>query len=149
MAELFFQGLYNDIIGGNFTSSADVRIILVMTNTTCDTEEDAATMSAFTTIDEADGVGYVEIDLANVTLAYDSTNNRLELNGDADVWTTASSLGACSRDVQGFVVYRYVDGTDANDVPWMYSDEGGFPYTPAGGDAAFTPNSEGIIQVGP
>ena len=149
MAEVFFQGLYDDIVAGNFKSSADARVILVMTSTTCDTEEDSQNMADFTTIDEADGVGYVELDLANVAVAYDATNNRLELTADAGVWTAASSLGACTRDLQGWVLYRYVDGTDANDVAWMYSDEGGFPYTPAGGDATFTPNSEGIIQIGP
>ena len=145
MAQVVYQGFYDDILGGAVTAAADLRVILVMTNTTCDTQEDAQNMSDFTTIDECDGAGYAELDLASITAAYDSTNDRLEFDAaDGDMDGGSGAIAAATRDVQAYVIKRYVDGTDANDVPWVYRDIG--PYTLAGGAFDFAWNAEGIGQ---
>jgi len=146
MGQVMFRGFTDDVLAGAAISAADLRVILVMTNTTCDTEPDVQTMSGFTTIDECDGVGYAELDLASVAAAWDATNNRLEWDAtDGDMDGGGGSIAAATRDVQGYVIYRYVDGTDANDVPWGYRDIG--PYTMAGGPFDFVWNAEGIAQL--
>jgi len=55
------------------------------------------------------------------------------------------SIALSTRDVTGYVIKRYVDGTDANDVPWGYRDIG--PYSLSGGPFDFTFNTEGILQI--
>jgi len=76
MGFVIHRGFHDDLAAGNVTGSADLRIILVMSNTTCDTETGAQTMSDFTTIDECDGAGYAELDLAGVTSAWDASGWR-------------------------------------------------------------------------
>lgn len=147
MAQVVYQGFHDDLEAGNVTDGADIRCMAVMTNTTTDTEEDAQTLSDFTTIDEVDGVGYAQADLANVTVTYDATNNRLinidcddfDLDGGSDIVQT------CSRDVERLVFYRYVDGTDANDVPWFSIDIG--PFTPQGGSFDVTVHASGLFYI--
>ncbi len=146
MAQIVYRGYADDVLAGNAISGADLRIILVMTSTTCDTEHDAQDFADFTTIDECDGVGYAELNLASVAAAWDAANNRLEWDADdGDMDGGGGSIAAASRDVQGYVIYRYVDGTDANDVPWGYQDIG--PYTLSGGTFDFAFDAEGIFQL--
>jgi hypothetical protein len=148
MAQIVFRGFSDDMIAGNAIAAADLRVLLVMTNTTVDTEHDVQTLSGFTTLDECDGVGYARLDLASVAGAWDATNNRYEWDADdGDMDGGTNSILASTRDIQGFVIYRHVDGTDANDVPWVYSDTGGFPFTTGGGSFDFTWDTEGLIQV--
>jgi hypothetical protein len=151
MATVWFQGFYDDLLAGN-VAAADIRSILVMTDTTCDTEEDSQTMSDFTTIDECDGVGYAELDHTVSSSAYDATDDRWEIAvaGSQDYDGGSGSISGATRNVQGHVVYRYVDGTDANDVPWLYSDDpAAFPFTPTGGAAEFTSHGDGFIIIEP
>ena len=143
---MIYQGFYDDLMGGSFTGAPDCRVYLLMTNTTCDTELDAQTMSDFTTIDECDGAGYVQLDLLTGTTAYDVANDRLEYDAaDGDMDGGSSIIAAASRDVSMYLVKRYVDGTDANDVPWFAKEIG--PYTLAGGAFDFTWNAEGLLQI--
>ena len=145
MAQVIYQGFFDDVAAGNVTSSADLRAMLLMANTTTDTEEDAQTMSDFTTIDEADGVGYAALDIAGVSVAYDSTNNRLVIDGTDDDFESGG-IDTCSRNVTRVLIKRYVDGTDANDVPWSSIDIG--PYSPGGGTFDVTWNTTGILYIG-
>ena len=122
--------------------TSDIRVLLVMSNTTADTEQDAATISAFTTLDEYDGANIVRKALAGEVVNEDDPNNRAELTADAVTWT---ALGAGTRQGVGMVVYKF--GTDDTDsVPILYIDTGGFPFTGNGGNVVFTPNAEGIAQ---
>ena len=147
MAQEVYQGFYDDLEAGNVTDSTDARAMLVMSNTTTDTEEDAQTLSDFTTIDECDGTGYAELDLASLSVAYDSTNDRLVIDAaDGDFDGGGDTVGASTRDITRILVYRYVDGTDANDVPWFSIDVG--PYAPVGGAIDVTWNSTGIAYIG-
>jgi hypothetical protein len=123
----------------------DVRVILVMSDTTADTDQDAATIAAITTLDEYDGSGYAEIDGANLTVAEDAPNNRAEITIDAGNFGTTVGVG--TRQAVGAVAYAFVDGTPGNDWPIAFIDSGGFPFDGNGGQINFTPNAEGLLQV--
>jgi hypothetical protein len=149
MTQVIYQGFYDDLAAGNVTSSADLRVMAVMSDTTIATagQEDAQTLSDFTDMDECDGVGYAQHDIANVAVAYDSTDNHLVIDGDdGDLDGGTDIIQASSRNVTRYMVYRYVDGTDANDVPWMSEAVG--PFTLTGGPFDILWNSAGILYLG-
>lgn len=121
----------------------DIRVMLVMTNTTADTQEDVTTISAFTTLDEYDGANYVRKACANQTATADNANNRGEFDFDDFTWT---SLGAGTRQAQAAVIYRHVTN-DTDSVPLAFVDTGGFPFSGNGGNVTYTVNVEGAIQT--
>ncbi len=124
-------------------AGADIRAIIVMTNTTADTERDVATISAFTTLDEMDGAAYVRKALANQVWNEDQPNDRSEFDADDVTWT---ALGAGTRSMAGIIIYRHVtDDTDS--VPICYIDTGGFPLAATGTDFIAQWNAEGIAQA--
>lgn len=118
-------------------------MLLVMTNTTADTDQDAATISAIGTLDEMDGANYVRKTLAAEAFAEDLVNNRGEFQFTAPVW---AALGAGTRQVAAAVLFKFVTN-DADSIPIAYIDTGGFPFTPGGGNFTFTPNAEGALQI--
>lgn len=111
-------GLINGSIDLN---TDDIRVRLCMTNTTCDTEVDAIdNLSDYTTIDPCDATGYADVALVSETVAADDSNNRADFSANDAVF---SGLGGdATRDIQGTLVYKYVDGTNANDVPIVFID---------------------------
>ncbi len=122
----------------------DIRVALVMSNTTADTEDDVNLMNGFSTLDEMDGANYVRKALASEAINEDAGNDRAEFDADNVTWT---ALGAGTREVTGMIVYKHVtDDTDS--VPPAYIDSGGFPFTAGGGDVTINWNVEGIIQLG-
>ena len=123
----------------------DIRAILVMSNTTADTDQDAATLSAIGTLDEYDGSGYSRPDLGATTVTEDDTNNRSEV--DVGDFTFGATVAAGTRQAVGMVYYVNVDGTAANDYPVAYVDTGGFPFDGNGGAINVTVNTEGLLQV--
>lgn len=122
----------------------DIRVMLVMTNTTADTQTTAATLSAITTLDEYDGSGYVRKALTGEIVNQDDPNSRAEFDADDVTWT---ALGAGTRSAQAVLLYRHVDGTAANDQPIAFIDTGGFPIAGNGGDLTIAWNAEGILQA--
>ena len=145
MAYLVHKAARTALVAGQLTGSPDIRAMLVMTNTTADTEEDAASLAAFTTLDEYDGSGYARIDLASVAMASDDVNNRHELTAALGSFGTA--VGAGVRNAAGVLYYLHVDGTAANDKPIAFNDTGGFPQNGAGGKWELTPSAEGLLQI--
>lgn len=124
----------------------DVRIMLCMSNTTADTDQDAGTISAIGTLDEYDGSGYSRAALAAQSVVRDDANNRAEITATSPV-SFGTTVAAGTRNAVGALVYRHVDGTAANDQPIAWIDTGGFPLN--GGGAAFelAINAEGLLQV--
>lgn len=121
----------------------DLRGKLCMSNTTADTEADAASLSAITTIDEYDGTGYTELDFASVAVNTDTANDRAEI--DYADGTFGATVGAGTRNWVGILYYVRVDGTAANDYPVAWVD-----LTAAngnGGAVNLTVNAEGLLQV--
>lgn len=123
-------------------SGLDVRVILVMTNTTADTEEDTDFIGNFSTLDECDGTNYARQQCASQTVTQDNTNDRSEFSHNVITW---SSLGAGTRQNQAAIYYAHVTN-DTDSYPLFYIDSGGFPFDGNGGDVTLTPNAEGLAQ---
>lgn len=124
------------------SGGSDIRALLVMTNTTADTETNVNTLSGFTTLDEMDGANYARIALSGEVVNEDSGNNRAEFDASDITW---SNLGAGTRQVQAVIIYKHV-GADSSNVPIAFIDTGGFPFSANGGNVTIQWNAEGIIQ---
>lgn len=133
-----------ELVKGNLDfDGQDYRLLLVMSNTTADTEQDAKFVDDLTTLDEYDGSGYIRKALASEAVAQDDANNRGEFTADPVTW---SSLGVGTRQAVAAVLIRHVtDDTDS--ILIAYIDSGGFPWDGNGGDVTWTPNAQGILQA--
>lgn len=113
----------------------DMRVILVMTNTTIDTQNDGIVNTAnFTTLDEMDGAGYARQALANEAVNKDDANDRAEFDAD-DVAFGALSNG--TRQIQGWLIHEHITN-DASSVPLASADFSG-PINPGGSSLTSTP----------
>ena len=119
----------------------DIRCLLVMSNTTADTDQDAENIADIGTLDEDDGANYVRKAAANEAQSQDDPNNRLELSFDPITW---SALGNGTRNVVGLVIYQHVTN-DADALLIAYVDIG--TIAPGGADLTVTNNAQGIIQI--
>jgi len=124
----------------------DARVLLAMSNTTADTDQDALTISGIGTLDEYDGSGYSRAQIAAQAVTRDDPNNRAELSGTSPI-SFGATVGAGSRSAAGAVVYAHVDGTAANDWPIAWIDTGGFPINGGGGPFQIAINAEGLLQA--
>lgn len=121
----------------------DLRIRLCMSNTTADTDQDAASLAAIGTIDAYDGSGYADIDATLVGVASDLAADRAEIDyADA---TFGAAVGAGSRQWVGLMYYVRVDGTTANDYPVAWKDL--TPNNGNGGALNLTVNADGLLWV--
>lgn len=144
MADFCYTRAKRDIaLGDIHFDTDDMRVLLVMTNTTTDTEEDKTFIDQFTTLDEFDGAGYSRGALGNEAVNEDTTNDRAEFDADN---LTFSSISAGTRNIQAAVVYKHVSN-DTDSVPVLFIDSGGFPFTANGGDLVLSWNAEGIAQI--
>jgi len=124
-------------------AGADARILLAMTNTTFDTEQDDTFVGDTTTPDEYDGAAYVRKNLANQAVNDDAPNDRGEFDADDFTWI---ALGAGTRQAQGMVLFIFITSDAASPlVAWI--DSGGFPFSGNGGNVTVTWNAEGIVQT--
>lgn len=107
--------------GGLDLDTHDIRVMLLMTNTTADTQQDSIDqISDITTLDECDASGYARVALTGEVVSEDTTDN--EAVFDANDASFTGLGGNATRDIQGALVYRHVDGTSANDVPLFFVD---------------------------
>lgn len=146
MASFVYSDFKRAILAGEINMGSggnDIREMLVMTNTTADTQEDSKFISDFTTLDEYDGANYARKAYANEAVAVDNPNNRGEFDAD-DV--TYTSLGAGTRQAQARVIYKHV-GADSANLVIAFVDTGGFPFTGNGGNVVVTMNVEGLLQA--
>ncbi len=120
-----------------------LRALLVMTNTTADTDTTAKFVGDFGTLDEHDGAAYARQTVVHTAPAIDAPNSRVEVAATASVW---SSLGAGTRDAQAAVLFKFVTN-DADSPVLVYYDSGGFPFTASGADFTVNWNAEGIVQL--
>jgi len=120
----------------------DFRIVLVMSNTTADTEDDTNLMNGFTTLDEFDGATYTRQELAGDALNEDSANNRAEYDANDTSFTT---VGAGTRQVVGALLIKHItDDTDS--VPLAYYNGTGFPFSANGSTVTLVWDLQGILQ---
>lgn len=124
MASVVYNDFKRGLLSGEYdlhTAGDDIRVKLLMTNTTADTEVDAINqVSDFTTLDVCDATSYADQALASEAVTADDTD-------DEGVFDAADSSftglgGNATRDIQGALVYKYVDGTAANDIPLFFVD---------------------------
>jgi len=90
-----------------------IKAILVMSNTTADTDIDSDTVSAVGTLDESDDGGYTRQALANTTKTVNDTDDRAEFDADDIVFDGMN--GGATRDYVGVLVYKEI--TDDTDSP--------------------------------
>lgn len=145
MASQVYNEAKRAILAGEIDfDTDDIRVQLLMTNTTADTENDAIVdLADFTTLDEMDGANYAVKALTTEAVNKDDTNDRAEFDAD-DVTYTA--LGNGTRNVQGALIYKHVDGTDANDLV-LFWVEFASSQAPGGNDFTITWDAEGILQL--
>ncbi len=124
---------------------SDLRMLLVMTNTTADTEQDTALISAFTTLDEYDGTGYSRAALASEAVTRDDPNNRAEFGATSPV-SFGTTVAAGTRSAQAAILYKHV-GADSANIPIAFIDSGGFPLNGGGGPFELAINAEGLLQA--
>lgn len=124
--------------------AGDIRALLVMSNTTADTDQDADNIADIGTLDEYDGSGYSRATLTGEVVNRDDANNRAEF--DVADFTFGATVAVGTRNAVGFVVYRHVTN-DADAILIAYIDSGGFPTNGGGGAFNVTVNAEGLIQI--
>lgn len=120
----------------------DIRVALLMENTTADTEEETALMNAFTTLDEMDDGSYGRKTLASQSVAIDTVNNRVEFDCEDLTWT---ALGNGTRNVQGMLFFKFVTA-DADSIPLFFL-EFASSQSPGGSDFVVTIDAEGALQI--
>lgn len=131
------------LLNGDLDFAAnDMRILLVMTNTTADTEQDAQFVGSITTLDEMNGTNYARQALGSEAVNEDAANNRAEFDATDAVFT---NLGAGTRNVAGIVLYKHV--TNDADSPLVAYIDDGFPYVANGATLTIQWNAEGILQA--
>lgn len=122
---------------------ADVRVLLAMTNTTFDTEQDDEFVGDTTTPDEYDGANYVRKALGSQTVTDDAANDRAEFDAADIQWV---ALGAGTRQAAGMVALIHITD-DAASFLVCWIDSGGFPFSGNGGNVDVAWNAEGILQT--
>jgi len=125
----------------NGLSGKDVRVLLVMTNTDCDTLAEASInfVSSFT-LDEHDGSGYVRKQLTE-SFSRDDANVRSEFTASAVTWT---ALGAGTRAIEGVLMFVFITDDTAS-VPLAFYDTNNISSN--GGDITFTADAQGLLQL--
>ncbi len=101
-------------------AAGDIRVMLVMTATTCDTEFDKITLTGagpFTNIDEFDGSGYTAggVALTSQSVALTLVPDRRVKVDALDV--NFGTLDTGTRDIQGYLVYDF-----DSDTPILFDD---------------------------
>ncbi len=139
---------YHLLRGAVGLGTCNCKVLLVMTNTTADTDQDAQLLNNITTLDEFDGSGYTKggSALASQVLSEDDPNDRGEFTANA---LTFATLGAGTRQIQGALLYGCSGGaiSTGNSLAIAFIDTGGFPISANGGDITITWNAEGILQA--
>ena len=125
------------------TLTGDVRAILVMSNTTADTETDSEFIGSITTLDQYDGAGYARVALTTEAWAAVLATDRFKFSADAIVFP---SLSVGTRQCVGLLLYLHVTN-DADSKALMYIDGTGFPFDGNGANVTFTPHADGIMYT--
>ena len=144
MASQVYNAAKKGLLDGSIDlDTDDIRAILVMANTTGDTENDTKVyVGDLTTLDEHDGANYVRKALANEAVNKDDANDRAEFSADDVTW---SSLGAGTRNCVGLILYKHV--TNDADSPLIAYVEFASPVTNDGSNFTVQWNAEGILQA--
>ncbi len=114
------SALANILNGTIDLNTSDIRAKLLMTNTTCDTEIDAINnVDDYTTLDVCDATGYADVALTTEIVTANDADDRGDFDTASDIVFSGLS-GDATRAFQGILLYKYVDGTAANDIPLAF-----------------------------
>ncbi len=142
MASLFNNFAKSRFADGTFEwDTNDMRILLVDSTTTVDTEANVTSLSGYTTLGELSGTGYARKSLTGRTVVTDQANNRSELDAD-DVLFTNIDAGTTI----GMLIFKFVDGTAANDQPIAFS-QFSVPIVTNLGNLTLPFDVEGLLQL--
>lgn len=140
-SKLNLPGMQDLLDGTSNWLTSDYRARLLMTNTTADTENNKATLSAYTTLDSFDGSGASTVALTTEAVNVDSGNNRIELDAD-DV--AFGALGNGTRQIQGVLLFDF-NTNDADSVGFVFI-EFSSTVNPGGATVTVVWDVEGIVQ---
>lgn len=144
MASLVYNNFMDLLLKGDIDmveGQDDLRVALLMSNTTADTEEEVTLMNGFSTLDEMDGANYDRKTLASQAVNLDGTNDRVEFDCEDLTW---SSLGNGTRAVQGMLLLKHVTN-DTDSIPLAFI-EFSSTQNPGGSDFTVQINAEGLLQ---
>jgi hypothetical protein len=142
MATKVFNSAKERLLNGGLNLvTHDIRVTLLMTNTTADTDNDGDVFVAdLGTLDEMDGANYVRKALTGKVVTKDDANDRAFMDADDVTWT---ALGAGTRQIQGVLVYRHVtNDADSPLIAWL---EFASPVTGDGTDFQVQWSATGIV----
>jgi hypothetical protein len=144
MASVIYNEFKRANAAGEIDLNADdIRVALLMSNTTADTENDTMVyVGDFTTLDECDGANYVRKALANEAVNKDDANDRAEFDADDVTW---SALGVGTRQTVGALLYEHV--TNDADSPIIAYVEFSGAVTHDGSNFTIEWSAEGILQL--
>lgn len=126
--------------------ATDIRAMLLMIDTTADTEVDAINdLADYTTLGEGDATGAADVALASEAVNIDDANDRAEL--DADNISFSSLGGDATSNYQGVLLFFYVDGTNANDLPCAFIEFTNQPLSSGATQIDVPWDAEGILQL--
>jgi len=104
-----------------------IKVTLLMTNTTADTEQDVATVSALATLDECDaggaftwGHGGNGRKTVTITATRSAGQTQINIPAGSTTWT-ALPLGASGRSIAGVLLFSEgaADDTTAYPIAWL------------------------------
>ncbi len=146
MASVVYNEFKRASAAGEIDLNADdIRVRLLMSNTTCDSENDGVVQIAdFTTVDPADATGYADVALGGEAVNKDDGNDRAEFDANDAVFSGLS--GDATRNYVGVLIYKYVDGSDANDLVIAYV-EFSAPLVKEATQVTVQWDAEGILQL--
>jgi hypothetical protein len=145
MADTIFRGFYQALEAGLLTGSPDVRVKLVMGSFSGEAEQDAVHVGDLTNIDEFDGLGYGELDCANVTAGYVDAADEWRLGFDAAEFGDPVAPG--SDVITGLLAILHVDGDPDHDHVLGFTDAGGFGVNANNGPLSLTLPAAGLLFV--
>jgi len=144
MASVVFQNALLKTFEGDLDwETANLDALLLMTNTTADTNPDADTCADLT-LDEADATGYNHEDITSPAVSADDADNEMVWTSDNWVWSGLS--GDATRDYQGALVVQYVDGGNG-DIPMLFVDFDS-DVTSAATQVTAPAPAEGFLNIG-
>lgn len=144
MASLVYNKAKGNLMSGDIDlNTHDIRVALLMTNTTADTEPDVDFMNGFSTLDECNSTGYARVALTGEAVNIDDANDRAEFDANDASFTGLG--GDASRAIQGAIVFRHVTN-DTDSIPICFVDfASDIPTTATQIDIPW--NAEGILQL--
>lgn len=141
MANFAYTEAKSKILNGDIDFAVDdIRVLLVDSSTSADTEEDVTTINGFATLGELSDASYARKALANEVVNKDNPNDRAEFDADDVVWSSINAGTAAAA-----IIYKHVTN-DTDSIPLFYIDSN-FPFVTNGGDFTLQWNAEGIAQL--